>query len=81
MNPLFNQIQGMNQMNPFQNVMDRARQIAAGFQNTQQFIQQYLPGVPANMANDPQQILNWLQQTGRVTPQMMQMLNQITSVK
>jgi len=60
-----------------QNILQRARQIASGFQNPQQFVRQYFPDVPADVSGDPEQIIGWLQQTGRVNPQMVQMARQL----
>lgn len=66
--------------NNLQAAIERAKQIASSMQNPQAFVQQYLPGVPANIANDPNQIMNWLQQTGRVSPQQVQMVNQLAGM-
>lgn len=78
MNPLFNAVMGgAPQQNPYQGVMDRAMQIAQSIQNPQQFVSKYLPGIPQEIANDPNQIINWLQQTGRVSPQQIQMVQQV----
>lgn len=60
-----------------QGVMQRAQQIAASFQNPQQMVRQYFPDAPAEVSNDPNQLLGWLQQTGRVNPQMVQMARQM----
>ena len=60
-----------------QNVMQRARQIASGMQNPQQMIQQFMPDVPEEIRNDPEQIIQWMQQTGKVNPQMIQMARQM----
>lgn len=54
-------------------VMQRARQIAQSFQNPQQIVQQFFPDAPEEMRNDPEQLVGWLQQTGKVNPQMIQM--------
>ena len=67
-------------INNLQAAIERAKQIMQSTQNPQQFVSQYLPGVPANIANDPNQIMNWLQQTGRVNPQLVQMANQIAGM-
>lgn len=67
-------------INNLQAAIERAKQIMQSTQNPQQFVSQYLPGVPANIANDPNQIMNWLQQTGRVNPQMVQMANQLAGM-
>lgn len=60
-----------------QNAIQRAQQIAGSFQNPQQMVQQILPDAPQEIRNDPDQIIGWLQQTGRVNPQMVQMVRQI----
>lgn len=73
MNPLFNQVTGAN------SILDRARSIMASMQNPAQLLQQYLPGVPQEIANDPNQIINWLQQTGRITPDQIQMASRLMS--
>ena len=66
MNPLFSQ-----------NIMAKASQMMQQFQNPTQLIQQILPGVPAEIRNDPNQIISWLQQTGKITPQQIQMAQQM----
>lgn len=71
MNPLFDQMTGAN------SILDRARSIMASMQNPAQLLQQYLPGVPQEIANDPNQIINWLQQTGRITPDQLQMASRL----
>ena len=58
-------------------VMQRASQLAQTLQNPQQMIQQYFPNAPAEVRNDPDQMLNWMQQSGMVTPQMVQMARQM----
>ena len=60
-----------------QNVMARAQQIAGSMQNPQQIVQQYFPDAPAEIRNDPNQLIGWLQQTGKVNPQMVQMARQM----
>ena len=62
-------------MGGIQSVMERARSM---MQNPQQTLRQFLPGLPEDMANDPNANLNWLQQTGRVSPQQMQTAQQIS---
>jgi hypothetical protein len=66
-------------MNPIfmQNVMAQASQMMQQIQNPQQLLQRFLPGVPAEIRNDPNQIINWLQQSGRITPQQIQMARQM----
>lgn len=85
MNPLFNQMHGipsapqppMTPVNMLQGAIERAMQIAGSIQNPSQLLQRYLPGVPQNIMSDPNQIINWLQQTGRVTPQQIQTASQL----
>lgn len=60
-----------------QAIMQRAQQMANSFRNPQQMVQQYFPDAPAEVAGDPDQLVGWLQQTGRVTPQMVQMARQM----
>ena len=66
-------------MNPIfsQNILAKASQMMQQFQNPQQLIQQMMPNVPAEIRNDPNQIINWLQQTGKITPQQIQMAQQL----
>lgn len=54
-------------------IMQRAQQLASSFQNPQQLVQRYFPDAPAEVSRDPDQMIGWLQQTGRVNPQMVQM--------
>lgn len=91
MNPLFQAMMGNSarpaapMTNPsstmpnagFGGVFGRAQQIANAFSNPQQIVQQYFPDAPAEMRNDPEQLIGWLQQTGRVNPQMVQMARQL----
>lgn len=63
-------------MNPFY-VMQQAQQMANSLQNPQQLVRRFFPDAPANVQNDPNQLLGWLQQTGRVNPQMLQMAQQM----
>ncbi len=66
----------MNQLF-MQNVMSRANQLAQQFQNPQQLISRMIPGIPDGIRNDPNQILNWLQQTGKVSDQQIMMARQM----
>lgn len=56
-----------------QGVMQRAQQLAGSFQNPQQMVNQFFPDAPAEVRNDPDALVNWMQQSGRVSPQMVQM--------
>ena len=60
-----------------QGVMQRAQQLAGSLQNPQQLVSRYLPDAPAEIQNDPNQLLQWMQQTGKVNPQMVQMARQM----
>lgn len=55
----------------------RAQQLAGILQNPQQLVQRYFPDAPAEVSGDPDQLLGWMQQTGRVHPQMVQMVRQM----
>ena len=59
--------------NPLQGLMGRVQQMAGVFQNPQRMIQQCFPDAPTEVQGDPEQLLNWMQQTGKVNPQMVQM--------
>ena len=66
MNPIFN---GM-----MQGVMQKAQQLAGTLQNPQQLVQRFFPDAPVQVANNPEQLLNWMKQTGRVNDQQIQMV-------
>lgn len=59
--------------NPLQGLMGRVQQMAGMFQSPQQMVQRCFPDAPAEVQGDPEQLLNWMQQTGKVNPQMVQM--------
>ena len=73
MNP-FQMIMGMS---PVQNVMQQAQQMAQRFQNPQMLVQNFFPNAPAEVRNDPESLVNWLQQTGMVTPDQVQRARQM----
>ena len=60
-----------------QGLLQRAQQMAQSFQNPQQMIQQFFPDAPNEVRGDPNQLLGWLQQTGRYSPQQVQMVRQM----
>lgn len=83
-NPLFQSIMSggmmpmqMPQMHPIQNLIQQAGMIYQSMQNPRAFVGQYLPFIPENIRNNPDQIMNYMQQTGRITPQQVAFLNQI----
>ena len=83
-NPLFNQMMGGMMPNPvgyLQGVLNKAQQIAGSMRDPQQFVHQYFPDAPANMAGSPDQLIEWLQQTGRVNPQMVQTARQLMGMR
>ena len=61
----------------FNSVLQRARQIASGFSNPVQMVRNYFPDVPDDISGNPEQIIGWLQQTGRVDPQTVQTVRQM----
>ena len=79
MNPLYQQIMGgmmqqqpmpSNMMNPFQ----RFNMIRQAMVNPAMLIKQKFPDIPDQIMNDPNQILNYLQQTRGITNQDIQQL-------
>lgn len=66
-------------MNPMymQNVMAKANQMMQQFQNPQQLLQRMMPGIPEGIRNDPNQIISWLQQNGKITDQQIRMAQQM----
>ena len=66
-------------MNPMymQNVMQKASQMMQQFQNPQMLLQQIMPGIPQEIRNDPNQIISWLQQNGKITDQQIRMAQQM----
>lgn len=66
-------------MNPLfmQKIMAQASQMMQQFQNPQQLISRIMPGVPAEIRNDPNRIISWLQQTGKITPEQIQQAQQM----
>ena len=64
----------LNGMSQYQNVMNLARQM---MQNPQQAVMNAFPDLPQEIQGNPNQIMNWLQQNGRINPQMYQTANQL----
>ncbi len=54
-------------------IFGRMQQLAGMLQNPQQLVQRYFPDAPAEVSGNPEQLLQWMQQTGKVNPQMVQM--------
>ena len=59
------------------NVLARAQQLAGMMQNPQRLVSQFFPDAPAEVTCNPDQLVDWMQQTGRVNPQMVQMARQM----
>ena len=87
MNPVKAIMGGLSPMqNPAQNIppmpmnagingiLGRAQQLAGMFRNPQELVQRFFPDAPTEVSGDPEQLLGWMQQTGRVNPQMVQMV-------
>jgi len=63
--------------NIFQGVMQQAQQLAGNFTDPQQIVQRFFPGAPDAVRQDPEQLVNWLQQTGKVSAQQIQMARKL----
>lgn len=61
----------------FGGIFGRMQQLANTLQNPQQLISRYFPDAPAEVSGNPEQLLEWMQQTGKVNPQMVQMARQM----
>ena len=61
----------------FGGIFNQMQQIANMFQNPQQLVQRVFPDAPQEIINDPDQLVNWMQQTGKTNPQMIQMARQM----
>lgn len=70
-------------MNPMmmQNIMNRANQMMKQLQNPQQLVRQMMPGIPEEIQSDPNKIINWMQQNGKITEQQIQMARQMMGQK
>jgi hypothetical protein len=63
-------------MNPLY-VMNQANNIMRQVGNPQALIQRFLPNVPAEIRNDPNRIISWLQETGKITPEQIRQAQQM----
>lgn len=54
-------------------IFGRMQQLAGMFRNPQAMVAQVFPDAPAEVSGNPEQLLQWMQQTGKVNPQMVQM--------
>lgn len=83
MNPLYEQMmskaspQGMSSTPQFANPIQKANYIMQAMTNPAAFVRQALPDIPAQIQNNPNQILQYLQQTRHISNQQIQnLLNQ-----
>lgn len=84
MNPLYQQLMGsmpQQQTQPqqsggvrFQNPMQKMNYILQAMRNPAAFVKQSFPDIPDSIANDPGQILSYLQQTRGISDQQIQQL-------
>jgi len=80
LNPVQNPMGQSSPMMPnagFGGLFGRAQQLASMFQNPQQMVQRVFPDAPQEVSGDPEQLLAWMQQTGKVNPQLVQMARQM----
>lgn len=56
----------------FQNPIQKWNYIMQAMANPAAFVRQAIPNLPPQIANDPNQILAWMQQSGMVTQQDIQ---------
>lgn len=72
-NPLYQQLVGQ-QAPVFQNPIQKVNYILQTLTNPAAFVRQQFPDVPENISNNPQAILQYLQQTRGITNQQIQNL-------
>ena len=73
MNPLYNMTFGNSGAQPmFQNPIQKANYIMQAMTNPAAFVRQAIPNLPPEISNNPNQILQWMQQNGMVTQQDIQ---------
>ena len=80
MNPLYNQLMGgqkaqqVPQVSAPMNPLQRMGQIMQAMRNPVQFVRNAIPDLPAEIANDPNRILQYLQQTRGITNEQIQQI-------
>ena len=77
MNPLFNMLmqqQGIPQQPHFQNPIQKMNYIMQAMRNPAAFVKQAIPDLPNEIANDPNRILQYLQQTRGITNEQIQQI-------
>ena len=89
-NPLFNMLMGQGQQAPasnpvqppmsggiqFANPLQKMQYIMQAMQNPAAFVKQHIPDIPDNIAGNPGQILQYLQQTRGITNAQIQSIAQ-----
>lgn len=56
--------------------MQQAQQLQGLLQNPQEIVRRFYPDVPAEMQNDPDKILNYMIDSGRISKQQVDALRQ-----
>ena len=64
----------MPMLNNYQQIINRATQM---MQNPQQAVANAFPDMPSEISGDPNQIMGWLRQNGRINPNAMNMARQL----
>ena len=81
MNPLYNALMGnmsSNNSPVSMNPMQKFGQVMQAMRNPATFVKQAFPDIPAAIQNDPNQILQYLQQTRHISNEQIQnVMNQI----
>ncbi len=83
MNPLYTQYMSNPASRPGQpmNPIQKVSQVMQAMRNPAAFVRQSFPDIPAYMQNDPNQILQYLQQTRGITSEQIQdIINQYNSM-
>lgn len=78
-NPLYDMYMGGQSSAPvFSNPMQKMNYIMQAMQNPAAFVRNAFPDIPAQIQNNPNQILQYLQQTRNISnQQIQQLINQI----
>jgi len=88
MNPLYEMLRGQQVQQPtpmqpsmsgapqFANPMQKMQYILQAMRNPAAFVKQHIPDIPDAIQNDPNQILQYLQQTRGITNEQIQQIAQ-----
>lgn len=79
MNPLYQMLMGgqqpaMPRMAPAMSPIQKMNTIMQAMRNPAQFVKQQFPDIPDTMMNDPNQVLQYLQQTRNISNDQLAML-------